>query len=153
MSLLLRARSNNLHSPSNTAGFPDRGKVPDARQPLSVDRSLVLYRSTCHRQLREVLRGWSDGLARAVRAMPESAMRDITTSKQSSQGKIQCSVLLCWHCDNKLRDEPDPVIKEIVSRNVIDSVIDMVPFLLGCTWERTLSPVETVLVGCSSLGF
>ncbi|HCT6262527.1 TPA: DUF968 domain-containing protein, partial [Klebsiella quasipneumoniae subsp. similipneumoniae] len=52
------------------------------------------------------------------------------------------SVLLCWHCDNKLRDEPDPAIKEIASRNVIDWVIDMVLLSLGCTRERTLSLAE-----------
>ena len=83
MSLFAQGRVLITPQPEYMAGFPT-GKVPDARQPLSVDRSLVPF-FTDPRVITagEVLRGWSDGLA-WLSDNARIMMRDITTSKQSS---------------------------------------------------------------------
>lgn len=141
MSLFAQGRVLITPQPEYMAGFPT-GKVPDARQPLSVDRSLVPF-FTDPRVITaaggiEGLERWLSLAVRQCQNHDEGYHHIETVILRQDPG----SVLLCWHCDNKLRDEPDPAIKEIASRNVIDWVIDMVLLSLGCTRERTLSLAE-----------
>ena len=83
MSLFAQGRVLITPQPEYMAGFPT-GKVPDARQPLSVDRSLVPF-FTDPRVITAA--GGIEGLERWLSRLSDNArimMRDITTSKQSS---------------------------------------------------------------------
>ncbi|ECY3258065.1 DUF968 domain-containing protein [Salmonella enterica subsp. enterica serovar Alachua] len=127
--------------PDNMARIPS-GRLPDARQPLAEDSSLNTFFSD-ERVLHaagglSVLEHW---LLQRVKACqyPHSGYHhtELVTLRHAPG-----SIVVCWHCDNQLRDQTTEFLTELALRNVVDWVIDTVLITLGYNKERTLSIAE-----------
>lgn len=127
--------------PQNMARLPS-GRVPDARQPLAEDSSLHVFFSD-ERVIRAAgglpaLERWLFlRLKRCQYPHSEYHHNEMVTMRHPPG-----ALLVCWHCDNKLREQSTPAIEALALRNVVDWVIDTVLIGLGYNKERSLSIAE-----------
>ena len=128
-------------APGNMSNL-STGRIPDARQPLSEDESLLPFFSD-ERVIRAAggISGLDAWLMRNCTACqnPHADYHHhelVTTRHQPG------SILFCWHCDNQLREQTTSFLEELASRNVIAWVIDSVLSVLGFNRERELSLAE-----------
>lgn len=138
MSLFSGGRVLVAAEPKNMTRLPS-GRVPDARQPLADDQSLVSF-FTDERVIRAAggLSGLEYWLLRRVKECqyPHSGYhhKELVTMRH-----VPGSMVLCWHCENQLREQTTEQLADLARRNVIAWVIDTVLVALGYNRERELS--------------
>ncbi|MBJ8809850.1 DUF968 domain-containing protein [Citrobacter koseri] len=138
MSLFSGGRVLVAAEPKNMTRLPS-GRVPDARQPLADDQSLVSF-FTDDRVIRAAggLSGLEYWLLRRVKECqyPHSGYhhKELVTMRHAPG-----SMVLCWHCENQLREQTTEQLADLARRNVIAWVIDTVLVALGYNRERELS--------------
>lgn len=127
--------------PENMARL-STGRVPDARQPLAEDESLIPF-FTDERVIRAAggLSGLDHWLERNIGECqyPHS---DYHHHELVTMRYAPGAMMLCWHCDNKLREQSTALLAGIARRNVIDWIIDTVLVGLRFNRERELSIAE-----------
>ncbi|EDW8118140.1 DUF968 domain-containing protein [Salmonella enterica subsp. enterica serovar Sundsvall] len=118
------------------------GRVPDARQPLAEDEALIPF-FTDERVIRAA--GGIPGLEHWLERntcecqYPHS---DYHHHELVTMRHAPGAMMLCWHCDNKLRGQSTELLAGIARRNVIDWIIDTVLNGLRFNRERELSVAE-----------
>ncbi|KFC07060.1 putative cytoplasmic protein [Trabulsiella guamensis ATCC 49490] len=128
-------------APSGMAHLPS-GRVPDARQPLAEDKSLEAF-FTDERVIAAAggLSGLEFWLEHNVHSCqwPHSDYhhKELTTMRHPPG-----AMLLCWHCENELRQQTTERLSALARRNVIDWVIDAVRIRLRYNKEREISLAE-----------
>lgn len=138
MSLFSGGRVLVAAEPKNMTRLPS-GRVPDARQPLADDQSLVSF-FTDDRVIRAAggLSGLEYWLLRRVKECqyPHSGYhhKELVTMRHAPG-----SMVLCWHCENQLCEQATEQLADLARRNVIAWVIDTVLVALGYNRERELS--------------
>ena len=127
--------------PENMARIPS-GRIPDARQPLAEDASLNIFFSD-ERVIRAAgaLAGLEHWLLQCAKACqyPHSEYHhaELVTLRHAPG-----AIVVCWHCDNQLRNQTAELLTALALRNVVDWVIDTVLLTLGYNKERELSIAE-----------
>ena len=127
--------------PASMAHLPS-GRVPDARQPLSQDQSIESF-FTDERVIAAAggLSGLEFWLEHNVHQCqyPHSEYhhKELVTMRHPPG-----SMLLCWHCENQLREQTTRQLSALALRNVVDWVIDTVRIRLRYSKERELALAE-----------
>ncbi len=141
MSLFSGGRVLVETQPNNMARLAT-GRVPDARQPLAEDRTLEPF-FTDERVMRAAggLPGLEYWLERNISECqyPHS---DYHHHERLTMRHPPGSMMLCWHCENKLREQTTELLEGIASRNVINWIIDTALASLRFNRERELSIAE-----------
>ncbi|QLO37327.1 DUF968 domain-containing protein [Klebsiella sp. RHBSTW-00484] len=118
------------------------GCVPDARQPLAEDSSLHVFFS----DERVILAaGGLPALERWLLLRVKKCQYPHSEYHHNEMVTMRHppgALLVCWHCDNKLREQATPELGALALRNVADWVIDTVLIGLGYNKERSLSIAE-----------
>ncbi|WHP32821.1 DUF968 domain-containing protein [Trabulsiella odontotermitis] len=127
--------------PGSMAHLPS-GRVPDARQPLSQDKSLEAF-FTDERVIAAAgglpgLEFWLEHNVHACQYQHSEYHHKELVTMRHPPG----SMLLCWHCENQLREQTTRQLSELARRNVIDWVIDTVRIRLRYSKERELALAE-----------
>lgn len=138
MSLFRHGRVLVQPEPENMAKIPS-GMVPDACQPLAEDKSLESF-FTDERVIRaagglSVLEGWLEKRVKACQYQNSAYHHKELVTMRYSPG----SMVVCWHCDNQLREQTTERLAALARDNVIAWVIDTVLASLGYNKERELS--------------
>lgn len=127
--------------PQNMARLPS-GRVPDARQPLAEDPTLHAFFSD-----ERVI--WAAGglpaLERWLKYQHKACQYPHSEYHHAELVTMRYppgALLVCWYCDNKLRDQNTAELKVLALSNVVDWVIDTVLIALGYNKERSLSLAE-----------
>ncbi|QKN80770.1 DUF968 domain-containing protein [Scandinavium goeteborgense] len=127
--------------PKNMARL-ETGRVPDARQPLAEDISLEPF-FTDERVIRAAggLPGLEYWLERNIRECqyPHS---DYHHDERVTMRHPPGAMMLCWHCENKLREQTTELLEGIARRNVTNWIIDVALAGLRFNRERELSIAE-----------
>lgn len=127
--------------PQNMARLPS-GRVPDARQPLVEDPTLHAFfsdeRVICAAGGLSALERWLKYRHKACQYPHSEYHHAELVTMRHPPGAL----LVCWHCDNKLRDQTTAELQALALSNVIDWVIDTVLIALGYNKERSLSLAE-----------
>ncbi|TLI63231.1 DUF968 domain-containing protein [Escherichia sp. E1130] len=131
-----------VESEPESMGKLSSGRIPDARQPVAEDESLVSF-FTYDRVIQAAggLSGLDNWLERNVKSCqyPHSEYHHLElVNMRHTPGALR----VCWHCDNTLRDQTTERLAGIASRNVINWVIDTVLLSLRANRERELSIAE-----------
>jgi hypothetical protein len=141
MSLFSGGRVLVETQPQNMARLAT-GRVPDARQPLAEDRTLEPF-FTDERVMRAAggLPGLEYWLERNISECqyPHS---DYHHHERLTMRHPPGSMMLCWHCENKLREQTTELLEGIARRNVINWIIDTALASLRFNRERELSIAE-----------
>lgn len=141
MSLFSQGRVLVEAEPQSMARFPS-GRVPDARQPLAEDKSLLPF-FTDERVINAAggLSGLESWLERNVKGCqyPHS---DYHHKEHVTMRHPPGAMMLCWHCENQLRDQTTEQLSRIAAGNVVDWIIDTIIARLGYNRERELSRAE-----------
>lgn len=127
--------------PENMARL-STGRVPDARQPLAEDEALIPF-FTDERVIRAAgglpgLEHWLERNACECQYPHSDYHHHELVTMRHAPG----AMMLCWHCDNKLREQSTELLAGIARRNVIDWIIDTVLVGLRFNRERELSIAE-----------
>ncbi|VEB98972.1 Protein of uncharacterised function (DUF968) [Cedecea lapagei] len=127
--------------PKAMAHLPS-GKIPDARQPLIEDTALDTFFSD-ERVIQAAggmtsLESW---LFRSVHHC-QWPHTDYHHNEKVTMRHSPGAMLLCWSCDNKLRDQSTEQLEAIALQNVKAWVIDAVLSKLGFNSDRELSLAE-----------
>ena len=127
--------------PENMARFPS-GRIPDARQPLLEDSCLTTF-FTDERVIAAAggvagLEHWlQQRFTKCQYPDPDYHHAELTTLWHQPG-----ALVVCWHCDNKLRGQTTDKLRALALGNVAEWVIDTVQAGLGYNKERTLSLAE-----------
>ena len=124
--------------PRSMAALPS-GRVPDARQPLADDPLLVSF-FTDERVMRAAgglpgLEFWLLHRVHQCQYQHSGYHHKELVAMRHPPG----AMVLCWHCDNELRQQTTEQLAELARRNVVAWVIDTVLAALGFNKERELS--------------
>ncbi|STW98424.1 DUF968 domain-containing protein [Kluyvera ascorbata] len=127
--------------PENMARFPS-GRLPNARQPLLEDARINTF-FTDERVIAAA--GGMAGLEHWLRQRvtkcqypdPGYHHAELTTLWHQPG-----ALMVCWHCDNKLRGQTSEELQALALGNVAEWVIDIVQAGLGYNKERSLSLAE-----------
>ncbi|AXF75508.1 DUF968 domain-containing protein [Erwinia tracheiphila] len=127
--------------PENMVRLPT-GRVPDARQPLAEDEALIPF-FTDERVIRAAgglsgLEHWLEWNACECQYPHSDYHHHELVTMRHAPG----AMMLCWHCDNRLREQSTELLAGIARRNVIDWIIDTVLVGLRFNRERELSIAE-----------
>lgn len=127
--------------PKAMAHLPS-GKIPDARQPLVEDTALDTFFSD-ERVIQAAggmtsLESW---LFRSIHHC-QWLHTDYHHNEKVTMRHSPGAMLLCWSCDNKLRDQSTEQLEAIALQNVKAWVIDTVLSKLGFNSDRELSLTE-----------
>ncbi|NEG58211.1 DUF968 domain-containing protein [Pantoea agglomerans] len=127
--------------PENMARL-STGRVPDARQPLAEDEALIPF-FTDDRVIRAAgglagLECWLERNACACQYPHSDYHHHELVTMRHAPG----AMMLCWYCDNRLREHTTDLLADIARRNVIDWIIDTVLIGLRFNRERELSIAE-----------
>ncbi|EUM27059.1 DUF968 domain-containing protein [Enterobacter sp. BIDMC 26] len=138
MSLFQQGRVLVEPQPKSMAGLLS-GLVPDARQPLAEDKSLEEF-FTDERVIRAAggLTALESWLERNVKEC-QYPHTDYHHHELVSMRHPPGSMLLCWHCDNQLREQTTAALAELARRNLINWLISSILSSLGYNNERELS--------------
>ncbi|HFZ1760545.1 TPA: DUF968 domain-containing protein [Klebsiella aerogenes] len=127
--------------PKSMAGLAT-GRIPDVRQPLADDRVLDAF-FTSEKVINAAggLPGLEHWLRRNIRECqyPHSEYHhhELVTMRHPPG-----AMMLCWHCENRLREQTTDTLTALARRNVIDWVIDTALLDLQLGRERELSLAE-----------
>ncbi|EMK5023094.1 DUF968 domain-containing protein, partial [Escherichia coli] len=116
--------------------------VPAVRQPLAEDKSLLPFFSD-ERVIRAAggAGALSDWLLRHVKSCqwPHGYYHHSeTVIHRYGTG----AMVLCWHCDNQLRDQTSESLEQLAHQNLSAWMIDVIGHAISGTQERELSLAE-----------
>lgn len=127
--------------PKNMAGLAT-GRIPDARQPLAEDKALEAF-FTSEKVINAAggLQGLEYWLRQNIRECqyPHSEYHH---HEHVSMRHPPGAMMLCWHCENLLREQTTDTLSELARRNVINWIIDTALQNLQLGRERELSLAE-----------
>ena len=127
--------------PKSMHGLPS-GAVPSVRQPLVDDKSLLPFFSD-ERVIRAAggAGALSDWLARCVKSCqwPHS---DYHHSETVIHRYGAGAMVLCWHCDNQLREQESKSLEQLAQQNLSAWMIDVIRHAMNGTQDRELSLAE-----------
>ncbi|MEB7099341.1 DUF968 domain-containing protein [Escherichia coli] len=127
--------------PKSMRGLPS-GVVPDVRQPLAEDKSLLPFFSD-ERVIRAAggAGALSDWLLRHVKSC-QWPHGDYHHSEIVIHRYGTGAMVLCWHCDNQLRDQTSESLRQLAHQNLSAWMIDVIRHAMNGTQERELSLAE-----------
>ncbi|HAI8846835.1 TPA: DUF968 domain-containing protein [Escherichia coli] len=122
-------------------GLPS-GVVPAVRQPLAEDKSLLPFFSD-ERVIRAAggAGALSDWLLRHVKSC-QWPHGDYHHSEIVIHRYGTGAMVLCWHCDNQLRDQTSESLGQLAHQNLSAWMIDVIRHAMNGTQERELSLAE-----------
>ncbi|HAP2426927.1 TPA: DUF968 domain-containing protein [Escherichia coli] len=141
MPLFMQGRVLVEPEPKSMRGLPS-GVVPAVRQPLAEDKSLLPFFSN-ERVIRAAggAGALSDWLLRHVKSCqwPHGGYHHSeTVIHRYGTG----AMVLCWHCDNQLRDQTSESLEQLAQQNQAEWMIDVIRHAMNGTQERELSLAE-----------
>ncbi|MBB8238068.1 DUF968 domain-containing protein, partial [Escherichia coli] len=127
--------------PKSMRGLPS-GVVPAVRQPLAEDKSLLPFFSN-ERVIRAAggAGALSDWLLRHVKSC-QWPHGDYHHSETVIHRYGAGAMVLCWHCDNQLRDQTSDSLEHLAQQNLAAWMIDVIRHAMNGTQERELSLAE-----------
>ncbi|EHZ0689476.1 DUF968 domain-containing protein, partial [Escherichia coli] len=141
MPLFMQGRVLVEPEPKSMRGLPS-GVVPAVRQPLAEDKSLLPFFSD-ERVIRAAggAGALSDWLLRHVKSCQwphNNYHHSETVIHRYGAG----AMVLCWHCDNQLRDQTSESLGQFAHQNLSAWMIDVIRHAMNGTQERELSLAE-----------
>ena len=127
--------------PKSMRNLPS-GVVPAVRQPLAEDKSLLPFFSN-ERVIRAAggAGALSDWLLRHVKSC-QWPHGDYHHSETVIHRYGTGAMVLCWHCDNQLRDQTSESLEQLAQQNQAEWMIDVIRHAMNGTQERELSLAE-----------
>ncbi|OVC35884.1 DUF968 domain-containing protein, partial [Escherichia coli] len=127
--------------PKSMRGLPS-GIVPAVRQPLAEDKSLLPFFSN-ERVIRAVggAGALSDWLLRHVKSC-QWPHGDYHHSETVIHRYGTGAMVLCWHCDNQLREQTSDSLDQLAQQNLAAWMIDIIRHAMNGAQERELSLAE-----------
>ncbi|MHX10271.1 DUF1441 family protein [Escherichia coli] len=127
--------------PKSMCGLPS-GVVPAVRQPLAEDKSLLPFFSD-DRVIRAAggVGALSDWLLRHVKSC-QWPHGDYHHSEIVIHRYGTGAMVLCWHCDNQLRDQTSESLGQLAHQNLSAWMIDVIRHAISGAQERELSLAE-----------
>lgn len=127
--------------PKSMRGLPS-GVVPAVRQPLAEDKSLQPFFSD-ERVIRAAggAGALSDWLLRHVKSC-QWPHGDYHHSETVIHRYGTGAIVLCWHCDNLLRDQTSESLGQLAQQNLATWIIDAIRHAINGAQERELSLAE-----------
>ncbi|WP_139505211.1 DUF968 domain-containing protein [Escherichia coli] len=127
--------------PKSMCGLPS-GVVPAVRQPLAEDKSLLPFFSD-ERVIRAAggAGALSDWLLRHVKSC-QWPHGDYHHSETVIHRYGTGAMVLCWHCDNQLRDQTSESLGQLAHQNLFAWMIDVIRHAMNGSQERELSLAE-----------
>ena len=127
--------------PKSMRGLPS-GVVPAVRQPLAEDKSLLPFFSN-ERVIRAAggAGALSDWLLRHIKSC-QWPHGDYHHSETVIHRYGTGAMVLCWHCDNQLRNQTSESLGQLAHQNLSAWMIDVIPHAMNGTQERELSLAE-----------
>ncbi|STF68044.1 putative prophage protein [Escherichia coli] len=127
--------------PKSMRGLPS-GVVPAVRQPLAEDKSLLPFFSD-ERVIRAAggAGALSDWLLRHVKSC-QWPHGDYHHSETVIHRYGTGAMVLCWHCDNQLRDQTSESLGQLAHQNLSAWMIDVIRHAMNGSQERELSLAE-----------
>ncbi|EJZ1228623.1 DUF968 domain-containing protein, partial [Escherichia coli] len=127
--------------PKNMRGLPS-GVVPAVRQPLAEDKTLLPFFSN-ERVIRAAggAGALSDWLLRHVKSCQWSH-GDYHHSETVIHRYGSGAMVLCWHCDNQLRDQTSESLDQLAQQNLVAWMTDVIRHAISGMQERELSLAE-----------
>ena len=127
--------------PKSMRGLPS-GVVPAVRQPLAEDKSLLPFFSD-ERVIRAAggAGALSDWLLRHIKSC-QWPHGDYHHSETVIHRYGTGAMVLCWHCDNQLRDQTSESLEQLAHQNLSAWMIDVIGHAISGTQERELSLAE-----------
>ncbi|ELO5000725.1 DUF968 domain-containing protein [Escherichia coli] len=127
--------------PKSMRGLPS-GVVPAVRQPLTEDKSLLPFFSE-ERVIRAAggAGALSDWLLRHVKSC-QWTHGDYHHSETVIHRYGIGAMVLCWHCDNQLRDQTSESLEQLAHQNLSAWTIDVIRHAMNGPRERELSLAE-----------
>lgn len=127
--------------PKSMRNLPS-GVVPAVRQPLAEDKSLLQFFSD-ERVIRAAggAGALSDWLLRHVKSC-QWPHGDYHHSETVIHRYGAGAMVLCWHCDNQLRDQTSESLEQLAHQNLSAWMIDVIGHAISGTQERELSLAE-----------
>ncbi|EFK2820680.1 DUF968 domain-containing protein [Escherichia coli] len=127
--------------PKSMRGLPS-GVVPAVRQPLAEDKSLLPFFSD-ERVIRAAggAGALSDWLLRHVKSC-QWPHGDYHHSETVIHRYGTGAMVLCWHCDNQLRDQTSESLELLAQQNLAAWMIDVIRHAMNGTQGRELSLAE-----------
>ncbi|HAN6894751.1 TPA: DUF968 domain-containing protein, partial [Escherichia coli] len=127
--------------PKSMRGLPS-GVVPAIRQPLAEDKSLLPFFSNA-RVIRAAggAGALSDWLLRHIKSC-QWPHGDYHHSETVIHRYGTGAMVLCWHCDNQLRDQTSESLEQLAHQNLSAWMIDVIRNAMNGTQERELSLAE-----------
>lgn len=118
------------------------GAVPDVFQPLAEDKSLLPFFSD-ERVIRAAggAGALSDWLLRHVKSC-QWLHGNYHHSEIVIHRYGHGAIVLCWHCDNQLRDQTTESLEQLAQQNLTDWMIDSICQAMNGRQERELSLAE-----------
>ena len=118
------------------------GVVPAVRQPLAEDKSLLPFFSD-ERVIRAAggAGALSDWLLRHVKSC-QWPHGDYHHSETVIHRYGTGAMVLCWHCDNQLRDQTSESLGQLAHQNLSAWMIDVILHAMNGSQERELSLAE-----------
>lgn len=141
MPLFMQGRVLLEPEPKSMRGLPS-GVVPAVRQPLAEDKSLLPFFSD-ERVIRAAggAGALSDWLLRHVKSC-QWPHGDYHHSEIVIHRYGTGAMVLCWHCDNQLRDQTSESLGQLAHQNLSAWMIDVIRHAMNGTQERELSLAE-----------
>lgn len=127
--------------PKSMRNLPS-GVVPAARQPLVEDKTLLPFFSNA-RVIRAAggAGALSDWLLRHIKSC-QWPHGDYHHSETVIHRYGTGAMVLCWHCDNQLRDQTSESLEQLAHQNLSAWMIDVIGHAISGTQERELSLAE-----------
>ncbi|HGB9393664.1 TPA: DUF968 domain-containing protein [Escherichia coli] len=127
--------------PKSMRNLPS-GVVPAVRQPLAEDKSLLPFFSD-ERVIRAAggAGALSDWLLRHVKSC-QWPHGDYHHSETVIHRYGTGAMVLCWHCDNQLRDQTSESLGQLAHQNLFAWMIDVIRHAMNGSQERELSLAE-----------
>ncbi len=127
--------------PKSMRNLPS-GVVPAVRQPLAEDKSLLPFFSN-ERVIRAAggAGALSDWLLRHVKSC-QWPHGDYHHSETVIHRYGTGAMVLCWHCDNQLRDQTSESLEQLAQQNLSAWMIDVIRHAMNGIQERELSLAE-----------
>ncbi|BBU84277.1 hypothetical protein EIMP300_56770 [Escherichia coli] len=137
--------------PKSMRNLPS-GVVPAVRQPLAEDKSLLPFFSDEYRCVDSIGRLRVIRAAGGAGALSDWLLRHVK-SCQWPHGDYHHSetvihrygtgaMVLCWHCDNQLRDQTSESLGQLAHQNLFAWMIDVIRHAMNGSQERELSLAE-----------
>ncbi|HBB2191418.1 TPA: DUF968 domain-containing protein [Escherichia coli] len=127
--------------PKSMRNLPS-GVVPAVRQPLVEDKTLLPFFSNA-RVIRAAggAGALSDWLLRHIKSC-QWPHGDYHHSETVIHRYGTGAMVLCWHCDNQLRDQTSESLDQLAQQNLAARMIDVIRHAMNGTQEREMSLAE-----------